>query len=102
MRGLSPTLCLGVANLIVYVLTYALASLGDSYHLSKDFPDGVVLMNMWMVVGSPLLSLVTIAVAVREYRQRGGDRPAFLGGVVSVAAAVGISTFAIVSLLRPR
>ena len=95
------TLWLGLGNLVAYGVTYALDVWDLGYHLSRDFPDGAVIFNAWMLVGSPLLSLATIAVAIREYRRWRGSR-ALTVGMLSTAAALAVSLVAMGGLFRPR
>jgi len=96
----SLTLWLGLSNLLVLGLTWASTWLALGYHLGRDFPDGVTVFASWIIFGSPLLCLAALGVAAREVARVGGRSPAWIAGLVCVAAAASLSAFAWVSLLR--
>ncbi len=100
MWSRSITLWLGLANLLILGMTWASTWLVLSYHLGRDFPDGVTLFATWIMFGSPLFCLATLGVAAREVGRDGGRRPAWITGLVCVAAAASLSAFAWISLLR--
>ncbi len=100
MWSRSVTLWLGLSNLLLLGMTWASTSLVLSYHLGRDSPDGVTLFAIWVMFGSPLLCLATLGSAAREIGRAGGRSPAWIAGLVCVAAAASLSAFAWISLLR--
>ncbi len=94
------TLWLGLLNLLVLGVTWALTSRASGYHLSRDFPDGVTIFATWIVFGAPLGCLATVGVAAYEVKGSRGRRAGVVAGLACAGLAAAISAFAWISLLR--
>ena len=98
--GRSPTLTLALAHLALYGLAFLLMTVAGGSHFSRDVHDGGVIFVWWSAVGSPILAVVTVGVALRELGAATAPKRQCYAGLGLTLFLVGLSVLTWVSLIR--
>jgi hypothetical protein len=96
----SLTLWLASSNLAVCALAFILLVTAHGAHLSGDVPDGGVAFVWWVLAGSPVLVLATVAVAVLERGKGRASRRLRYAGLALAVPPLVLSVWVWVGMTR--